>query len=170
MTRLCHSSSALSHNKHQLSPYPPLHTRLRRADDHQRIDDHRHPDTTNPRGVTNALPDTWEKRGYLMKGDRVDERWRGVVNHQNSHPLDEKKTGQVRVGLAHRGFRISPIPSLRYTRHPWDDLTKFKVEVAVPERGIQIVFLRLRPHSRYRTSIQGLYKVILTALQRRPCL
>ncbi|GBP79786.1 hypothetical protein EVAR_99309_1 [Eumeta japonica] len=45
--------------------------------------------TRNSKGVISALPASWEGIGYLMQGDRVDERGKGGVGHRNSLSLDE---------------------------------------------------------------------------------
>ncbi|GBP77045.1 hypothetical protein EVAR_45953_1 [Eumeta japonica] len=60
-------------------------------------------DTRNPRGVTRALPATWDGLGHLMKGDWLEGRGR-------------RQSGPPQLLLAGRHSNFLKLISKRYTR------------------------------------------------------
>ncbi|GBP61223.1 hypothetical protein EVAR_45241_1 [Eumeta japonica] len=64
----------------------------------------------NLKGVTSALPASWEEIGYLIEGDHVDGRRRGGVGDRNLHSLNEKQQQKLLLHdriLLHKNNRAS---------------------------------------------------------------
>ncbi|GBP80311.1 hypothetical protein EVAR_47811_1 [Eumeta japonica] len=89
-------------------------------------------DTRNPKGITSALPVSWEGIRYLMKGDRVDGVERGALD-QNSHSLDEKQQRKLllHAPVLSKGLDVEPF-SLARCRLGADDDFRHRSDYHVP--------------------------------------